>query len=388
MHIRQIIFGISLGLFFAVLTNSTAAQEKHNAVEASVIQDFAGNLAGGKQTGQAHLGLINLDFSLNSDAMNLWKNGTLRIHIQNTYGQQPTEKLVGDVQVFNNIENGNYTYLYQFWYKHRFGDLTLLLGKHDLNAAFFASEMAGAYINSSFGIMPVASLNVPVSIFPATTLGFVGSYDFSNQVSMLAGVYNGMPGEITHSNFGTNLNLKGDHGYMYIGEIHLQNLNNTLDGTYKIGAYHHSGDFKELTEPDHRQSGANGLYLLAEQMVCQEKPGKKEGLGSFVQLGYSPAASSINDFYGAFGLNYSGIIPGKPGDQAGLAVAHASVNNRLLETARGYYRHCETVLEFTYKYPVGNNLVLQPDIQYIIHPGMKTQLNNAWAGTFRIHWTY
>jgi porin len=379
-------------IFFGMVLLSNArtlkAQENTNAIDASITQDVASNLAGGIQTGQAQLGLINLDFSLTSESMELWNNGTLRIHIQNTYGQKPTEKLVGDAQVFSNIENGNSTYLYQFWYSHRFGRLTLLAGKHDLNETFFTSELAGEYINSSFGIMPVASLNVPVSIFPATTLGLVGQYDFSDQLAMVAGVYNGLPGEITGSNFGTDLNLSGHHGYMYIAEIHLRHLSRIMNGTYKLGAFYHSGQFEKLARPSEREKGATGLYLLADQVVYREAPGSPQGLGTFLQLGYAPDKTSLNDKYAAVGLNYTGLIPGRPYDQAGVALAHASLNNVLLAAESLTYATCETVIEFTYKHQLTENLALQPDIQYIIHPGMKTNLNNAWTGLFRIQWTY
>jgi len=388
MKTKPLLSLILLGMVLLINTSLLRAQRSTNAIDASITQDVASNLAGGIQTGQAQLGLINLDFSLTSGSMELWNNGMLRIHIQNTYGQKPTEKLVGDAQVFSNIENGNSTYLYQFWYSHRFGRLTVLAGKHDLNETFFTSELAGEYINSSFGIMPVASLNVPVSIFPATTLGIVGQYDFSDQVSAVAGIYNGLPGEITDSNFGTDLNLSGDHGYMYIGEIHFKHLSRVLNGTYKLGGFYHSGRFEKLTQPSIKSKGSSGLYLLADQIVYREAAGSSQGLGTFLQLGYAPGKTSLNDKYAAFGLNYRGLIPGRPNDQAGVALAHASLNNALLTAESSTYTSCETVIEFTYEHQLTRNLVLQPDIQYIIHPGMKTHLNNAWAGLFRIQWTY
>ena len=388
MKTKPLLSLIFLGMVLLSNSRILRAQENTNAIDASITQDVASNLAGGIQTGQAQLGLINLDFSLTSESMELWNNGTLRIHIQNTYGQKPTEKLVGDAQVFSNIENGNSTYLYQFWYSHRFGKLTVLAGKHDLNETFFTSQLAGEYINSSFGIMPVASLNVPVSIFPATTLGVVGQYEISDQVDVVAGIYNGLPGEITDSNFGTDLNLSGQHGYLYIGELHLRQLSRVLHGTYKLGGFYHSGRFGKLTQSSIKRKGTLGLYLLADQMLYRETPGGSQGLGTFFQLGYVPGKTSLNDTYAALGLNYTGLIPGRPNDQAGVALAHASLNNVLIAAEGSNFASCETVIEFTYKHQLTRNLVLQPDIQYIIHPGMKTHLNNAWAGLFRIQWTY
>lgn len=101
--------------------------------------------------------------------------------------------------------------LYQLWYKHRIGDFSIFTGKHDLNEVFFTSEFAGEYINSSFGIMPIASLNVPVSIFPGTTLNIIGKYKINSNYDVYAGIYNGRPGALTQSNFGTDFNLSLIH---------------------------------------------------------------------------------------------------------------------------------------------------------------------------------
>ncbi|MBS3807463.1 MAG: carbohydrate porin [Bacteroidales bacterium] len=375
-------------LLVVMISFSSAGQEKDNSLDASITQDITSNMAGGLKTGQAQLGLISLDFTLNTEQMNLWGAGMLRVQIQNTYGQRPTEQLVGDLQVFNNIENGNYTYLHQFWYKQEMGDFWLLAGKHDLNEQFFTGQLAGSYINSSFGIMPVASLNVPVSIFPATTLGLIAHYAIDPKWSVQAAVYNGIPGEITRSNFGMDLNLNLGHGLFYIGEVHLQNLSNWMDGTYKVGAFHHSGSFPSLTQPDIKQKGASGMYLLADQRLYNPDAEGNKGLGAFLQLGYSPDNSSINDFYGALGLNYRGIWSRDGKDELGLALAHASIRNGLLQIAGQAYRSCETVAELTYQYSLTDHLKVQPDIQYIIHPGMVMDRDNAWAGTLRIKWSY
>ena len=375
-------------IFLGIITIAAAhAQENKNPVSLSINQDVASNFTGGIQTGVAHNGLINLNFKMNTDQMNLWDNGTFRLHVQNTYGQNPSRDLVGDIQVFSNIEHGNYTYLFQFWYKHQMGDFSLLLGKHDLNESFFTSDPAGTYINSSFGIMPLAPLNVPVSIFPNTTLGMVGRYEMNKNLALQGGLYNGKPGEITHSNFGTDLNLNKQNGLFYIGELH---LNNPFEktGIYKFGAYHHSGDIQPPVNKQSRQNGRSAIYFIADQMIYSEKKDSGEGLATLLQFGYSPGNHALNDFYAAYGLNYTGLFSTNSRDELGLAIAHASSNNKLNSISKENYESCETVLELTYKYPLPWNLVIQPDFQYIIHPGMKSTFSNAFVGLFRIHWQY
>ena len=363
------------------------SQEQQEEVSFSITQDAAGNFRGGIKPGFAHLGLIQLNLTLQTENMDWWKDGTWKIQIQNTYGHQPTQEMVGDVQVFSNIEHGNYTYLYQFWYRHHFEDLTLLAGKHDMNAHFFTSDYAGQYINSSFGIMPVASLNVPVSIFPSTTLGFVANYRMTRGLSFQGGIYNGYPGKITRTNFGTDLNLSFSRGLFYIGELGWDTSWNDLEGTYKLGAFYHSGSFPGLCNPDITHQGASGVYLLADQLLHQDADGSGE-MGTFLQVGYSPEPCSLNDFYMAYGLNFSGVGGSHPGNSVGVALAHASTNDRLLEKDAESYQQCETAVELTYTHHLSDQLVVQPDIQYILNPGMKSRHDHCLVALVRVNWKY
>jgi len=389
MNTKSILIQSLILIHILMLTKyETQAQNKNNFIEAGVIQDFASNMRGGIRTGKAHLGLINLDFTFSTEASNLWENGTFRFQIQNTHGHRPTENLVGDIQVFSNIENGTYTYLYQIWYKHRFRNFSVLLGKHDMNEEFFASDYGGEYINSSFGIMPAVSLNVPISIFPMTTLGMVSQYDINNSMAVKAGVYNGVPGEITHTNFGMDLNLNKENGLFYVGELRLKTRISDKPGTYKAGLFHHSGEFNTLKNPSDIEKGASGFYLIADQFIFSESADEVQGLGTLLQMGYSPGNTSINDFYMAYGLNYTGLFSGRDSDVLGLAVAHSSLNDGMYKNNPTNYETCETAIEFTYKFKAVESITIQPNIQYIINPGMQSTYDNALVGLLRIQWEY
>jgi porin len=334
------------------------------------------------------MGLINIDLSLQTENLKLWDHGTFRVHIQNTYGQQPSRQLVGDIQVFSNIENKNCSYLYQFYYQHQWENISLLIGKQDLNERFFVSEPAGHFINSSFGIMPVASLNAPVSIFPSTTLGIIGRYQFSDRQSLQAAVYNGLPGEITECNFGTDLNLGIRHGLFHILEWHLQKDILSHPASVKIGGFYHSGKFQSPGDSRVTVQGASGLYMMFHQGVFRPHNDHHRGLDLFLQVGHSPDAASLIDAHLTCGFTYTGLIPGAEKDRVGLALAHASLNNRFRSGLPAAYQAGETALEFTYKHHLTDELVVQPDLQYIIQPGMQTSTDNSVIGMLRLHWAY
>lgn len=380
-------FSTLMVLFLIINHTILFAQEDPTLFRLSVTQDLAGNIRGGIQSGLAQMGLIQLDLTLDTEEEDLWRNGTWKLQIQNTYGHQPTRQLVGDVQVFSNIEHGNYTYLYQFWYRHDFKRLSLLAGKHDMNSWFFTSNYAGRYINSSFGIMPVASLNVPVSIFPSTTLGVAGRYVLTPSFTFRGGLYNGFPGDITRTNFGLDLNISPSAGLFYIGELTWSHSWQELEGTCKLGGFYHSGRFPSVCNPDAFHQGSSGIYLMADQLLLN---GDKESgrLGTFFQVGYSPDPCSLNDFYMAYGINFSGWGNASPGNNLGLALAHASTNQSLVASHPDTYRQCETAIELTYTHHLTDQLVLQPDIQYILNPGMKAHHTNCLVGLVRVNWSY
>ena len=389
MHPSHPLMKILIGLFFTVLLNpALKAQTNTHSFQTSLTQDVVSNLEGGIQQGQAHMGLINIDLSLQTENLDLWENGIFRVHIQNTYGQQPSSQLVGDIQVFSNIENKNCSYLYQFYYQHQWKNMSLLIGKQDLNERFFVSEPASHFINSSFGIMPVASLNTPVSIFPSTTLGIIGRYQFSDQQSLQGAVYNGLPGEITDCNFGTDLNLDIGHGLFHILEWHLQKDIFSNPASIKVGGFYHSGKFQSPGDPHVTVRGTSGLYLMVHQGIFRENTDHLRGMDLFLQMGHSPDPASLIDSHLTCGFTYTGLIPGAEKDRVGLAVAHASLNNRLRSGLPAAYQAGETALEFTYKHHLTDELVVQPDLQYIIHPGMQTSANNSVIGMLRLHWAY
>ena len=78
------------------------------------------------------------------------------------------------------------------------------------------------------------------------------------------------------------------------------------------------------------------------------------------------------------GATYQGLIPDRGEDVAGIAVGYAQVSSDLQgldEDARTFagmstpVEDSEIVIEFVYAAQIAPWWLVQPDIQYIIHPG-------------------
>ena len=107
-----------------------------------------------------------------------------------------------------------------------------------------------------------------------------------------------------------------------------------------------------------------------------------------MQLGFAdPHRNQIGRYWGA-GLNYTGLVPGRSHDVTGLAVASARNGGhfrRYMATVEGTpAEHAETVIEATYLAEVFPWLTVQPDLQYVIHPGTDPALDNALVAGVRV----
>ncbi len=390
MIIKTLKHTILLAPFCGVLLNNIIGQDNSSgktppiSLGTTYIGDAVYNFSGGIKTGKAYMGYIDLGATINTEGLGIWRNGELFINLQNTHGSTVSADYIGDAQVMSNIDNGDYTYLYQFWYRQTINKFSLLVGIHDLNSEFFVSDFSGEYANSSFGIMPAVSFNVPVPIFPKTTLGAILRYDFSDAISFQTAVFDGNPLDLDSIPYNGELVIGDNHGLFSVAEIHYNhNSSNGRNGTYKIGFFYHSGDFENLAK-DKVYKGNYGVYIFIDQMLFPASREENEGLGTFFQLGLSPDDRSLNDLFIGFGFNYYGASD----NIIGLGVAHASLSNKLVDANPKIYANGETAIESFYKMKLGEYITLQPEIQYIINPGFNKSLDNALVGLFRTYFEF
>lgn len=396
MKIRLILFFL-VTLVFAFpakssITNDTAATvavsptEQHNMLQphrafttkASYTGDFCANMAGGIKTGLNYLGMANLKVGFNTENAGLWKGGQFFINGAVTHGQSPSGSLTGDFQVVSNIDAGDHIYLHELWYSQTFGLFAVILGIQDLNAEFAASENGGMFLNSSFGIPPVISDNIPAPIFPLTAPGITVKFNLSEAITFSGAVYDGCPTAFELNAYNTKWHLNPEDGTLVLTEIQWSIALQNLPCTYKAGYYYHSG-LQEI-DPETGNSAEvfknnYGFYWIADQAIWQ-KEGSDRGISIFAQLALSPASINTHHYYLGGGMNYTGFSSKQPADALGVAVASAGFNKS--------YRQNETTIEMYYKKQIGENLFIQPDLQYVINPaGTSETLNNALVGILR-----
>jgi len=369
-----------LFMFIYLPSRLLSQQEPGNLDEAftfkaSYLGDNVNNLAGGIKTGSCYLGLANFHLKFDTKKAGLWKGGQFYINAANTHGASPSAEFIGDLQVTSNIEAGNHTFIQEFWYKQALGCVDLTAGLQDLNVQFANTENGTLYLNSSFGILPTISGNIPAPIYPLTSLGFSVTWTVSEKISWNSAVYDGCPTDFDHNTYNLNWQYHTGDGLLAFSELdYSQNILN-LPGNYKIGAYSHNHWFEKSGENRDMDSACinnYGIYAIADQMLWQKE---KKSVGTFLQLGFGPTRYNQNYFYFGTGLNYHGLFKKNGNDILGLAFAVACLKGNI---------NSETTLELTYKTELTKHLFIQPDIQYIINPaGIGTNLKNCLECTIR-----
>ena len=348
-------------LLFAVLflgINKAYSQERLN-FNAEYTGDFLYNV-GGLENGGGYLGYAKIGMGAE-----LWKGASLYVGGGTTHGITPSEMFIGDFQVANNIEAGNHAFMEHFSLQQYFGKFSIKVGLQDMNENFAAIDAAGEYLNSSFGIHPAISTNMSVAIFPLTGLGAELHYDINDNWHVQVAVYDGeIPSFEDNNPYNLNWRLNKDEGALFIGEGQYIRDN----GTYQLGAFYHTAEKKY------------GFYVNAEQEVWNNET---RSLKPFVQASFANGISTSpqlrnlttqNYLHLAAGLNLEGVFSKKSLDMAGLAFTSVFLLDKKAETA----------IELFYQYQITDNLLIKPDVQYVVNPaGLDIPVDNALVGTLR-----
>lgn len=126
-------------------------------------------------------------------------------------------------------------------------------------------------------------------------------------------------------------------------------------------------------------SGDYDVYGVIDQMLWR-LPGNdpKKGVGAFARIAFSPSNRNLIDLYAEAGVNFMGLWDKRPDDSFGLAASLSQLfpSLRELDLEKAFFektslplRNYELVVELTYQAQIVAGWTIQPDFQYIFHPG-------------------
>jgi porin len=395
----------------------TSLEDKGLRLGLNSIDEAFGNPAGGVSHGAIYEGRLDMVVDLDLEKAVGWSGATFHINAYQIHGRGLSANYLGNnLLTASSIEASRASRLYHLWLQQTLFDelLSVRIGQIAADDEFIISQYGANFINATFGWPGFLAVNAVSGgpAYPLATPGARITLAPSKQLSFSAAVFNGDPAGPGPGNpqerdaSGTNFRI-GDGAFSIAEAAYALNQEKDaagLPGTYKLGGFYHTGRFADPREDDTGRSLADpassgraairhthfGFYLVADQMVWREAGTADQGLGVFARVAGDPSEGNQIKFYADGGINYKGLLPNRADDVFGIAVAYAKVSNEV----RGFdgdtnrftgnnrpVRDFETVLEVTYKTQLAPWWSVQPDLQFIFHPGANIARPNDPNGT-------
>ena len=377
---------------------------------ATYIVDNIGNVSGGTGRGAIHLG--RFDFSVDADLEKLfgWSGGRFVANMFEIYGRGLSRNYIHNLATISEIEALPEARLYTAYFEQSFYNnaLNIRAGQQAADVEFFDSETDDLFINGTFGWPAIKATNLPAG-GPAPPIAVPGirvKAALSDRITAFGAVFNGnaaRPGD-------GDPQLRDNHGLAFrvndapwiIGQVRwdydIEIGGRPLAGNFTPGGWQHFGQFDDqrftaqglsIADPSGtgiaaKLRGNFGIFAVVEQTLYRPASVTEKGISAslpgvtvFGRIAYSPPDRNLIDLYLDGGIGFAGLVPGRPLDRFGMAVAYMRISNadrnldRDIQVFSGQpspVRSNETLLELIYEAHIRPGWLLAPYFQYVFRP--------------------
>ena len=385
--------------------------------------DFFANPTGGVKQGFGYDGRVGTIVDADLEKLVGWSGAAFHASIHQIQGTQFSAYNLDNLMTVSGIEAPPSTRLFNLWVEQKLGNqINLRVGQFTAAQEFLVSQNANLFVNSTFGWPVLTAQDLPSGgpAYPEATPGVRLQFTPNDQLTLRAAVFNGDPAgpgsgsPVERDPFGLSFRVNDppffivELAYAY-GQEQLgsarenpnQEGNSTraaarqssasdLPGTIKIGAWVDTGSFADQRldaqggllavsgGPPLQHWGNYAFYGVIDQTLWRLPGGSDRGLSFFLRGTAAPSDQNLIDLYVDGGFTFKGPIASRPDDTIGLAIALGRVSPQATAYDRDVIaitgtpmpvRDFESVIELTYQWQLANNWSVQPDLQYILHPG-------------------
>jgi len=373
--------------------------------------EVLGNVSGGAQKGFEYDGVTQMVLEMDTQRAFAWYGGTFHASALQIHGQNLSANNLLTLQTASGIEADPSTRLWELWYQQKFGNedrLNVRAGQQSLDQEFMVSDNALAFVNTMFGWPMVPSADMPGGgpAYPLSAPGVRIWARPTGSLTVLAGVFSGSP--VNNSNgdpqkqnsSGTTFPWNGtlaiaelQYAYPSPGTMLYPNQSEPLARTYRLGFWYDTKDFADqqfdntglsLANPastgiPKSHSGDYAIYGVVDQMIWQQATEPDRNLNVFLRAMGTPLADrNLIDFSLNAGIVFHEPFLHRDNDTFGIGISYAHVSSQAaaLDSDTAFFtgsltpvRGSETIVEVTYQYQVTPWWQIQPDFQYVFHPG-------------------
>nr|WP_249802944.1 carbohydrate porin [Bradyrhizobium sp. 21] len=371
---------------------------------ATYIGEGLGNRTGGLKQGAIYEGRLNLAVDVDLDKLAGLDKLTFHANMFQIHGDGLSRSNLQNFFVVSGIEALPSTRLYEAYFEKQWGDkkVSLKFGQLAADSEFFNTKYTDVFTNASMGWPAITSIVLPSS-GPSPPLAAVGArllWNVTDQLSVLGAIFDGDqagpgPGDPQERNrYGVNFRVNDPP--LLLGQVQYAWNNRkgdpNLTGQIKLGGWRHFGSFGDqrfasngvsLAAPTSSGeplllSGDIGAWAVFEQQIYRVPNSDDRGIGIFARVSGAPADRNLVDAYADGGVEFIGLSDARPDDKFGIAAGYAHVSKRAqaLDADYGRFvdprwpvRSFEGLLTAVYQYQIKDGWTVQPNFQYIVHPG-------------------
>jgi porin len=365
-----------------------------------LIVDPFGSVTGGLRRGASNYDLLCLDLVLDTGKVIGLAGGQFHVGFAVNFGTSLSRQYVGNtfpIQLAD-VAGAHPRLTYLSYTQALFEDrLTFRLGRVTVNSVFGEEFMGSEYFKAmasvAFDLVPLGLfLNAPGAFgYPENTWGARVKFEPVPRFYAMAGAYNGDPAVKEGSAHGVDFSIRGP--LFAIGEVGFRwNYGKQAKGlarNIKAGVYWNGGRFDVLRGSQIQTvHGIYGLYVLGDQVVARwGDSGQNRHLGVFGAFLASPDRHlDMAPYFFDTGLVAYGALARRPKDFVAVGVAYGSYTAAFPPLELGplpgtpvTMRDFESTVEWTYGCRIRPGLVVQPSVQYLIHPKGTGSIPNALA---------
>ncbi|MEQ1755391.1 MAG: carbohydrate porin [Micropepsaceae bacterium] len=366
------------------IADAAEGQSEEPAPAANLQLSLTGDLWSAASGGVSHdlvfLDEVDLQLSLDLEKLTGWQGASAFIYGLYTNGNSVSE-LAGDFNGISNIEIGvEHVRVVEAWIDQAFDDGkgSIRAGLYDLCSEFDAGEVRALFLNSGHGSgsdFSQTGQNGP-SMWPVTSLAVRVNYNFEGGYYLRGTLADGVPGNPDKPKR-TTIDFQDGDGLLLAAEGGV-----AMDGRlWSLGVWTYTEQFPDLvTAENHSNAGA---YLALEEPLLSSEAGDSFNLAGSFRVGFANSdINSLSSFFSAT-LVATGLIPDLPEDQIGLGLLIANAGNKF-QSSEGLSEDQEINIELTYFASLTESLTIQPDIQYVVNPGMDGSLEDAFVFGVRL----
>jgi porin len=387
--------------------------------------DAFANPVGGVKQGLGYFGRFGTIIDGDLEKLVGWSGATFHASIHQIHETDFDVRNLDNLMTVSGIGIGYpvSTRLFNLWIEQNLpNQINVRIGQFSAAQEFLVSQNANLFVNSTFGWPVLNAQDLPSGgpAYPEATPGARVQFTPNDHLTVRAAVFDGDPAgpgngsPVQRDPFGSAFRVN-DPPFVIAELAYAYGQNQTgpgggnpnqegyslvnvaprvpasdLPGTVKIGVWLHTGSFSdELLNaqggllsvsggPPLEHGGNYAVYGVVDQMLWRPAGNGDHGLSLFVRGTAAPRDRNLIDAYADAGLTFKGPLSFRPDDTIGLAFAFARISPQAAASDAATIavtgqpmpiRDFESAIELTYQWKLSENWFIQPDLQYIIHPG-------------------